>query len=34
VGFHPNDNDTSQLVAEWRQRLFGAEGRPNELLAS
>jgi predicted metal-dependent hydrolase len=33
VGFHPNDNDTSQLVAEWRERLFGAEGRLNELLA-
>jgi predicted metal-dependent hydrolase len=32
-GFHPNDNDTSQLVTEWRQRLFGDDGRLRELLA-
>jgi predicted metal-dependent hydrolase len=32
-GFHPNDNDTTQLVTEWRQRLFGTEGELRELLA-
>lgn len=25
-GFHPDDHDTSALVAEWRERLFGADG--------
>ncbi len=25
-GFHPDDRDTAGLVAEWRDRLFGAEG--------
>lgn len=25
-GFHPDDHDNSQLVAEWRERLFGADG--------
>jgi uncharacterized protein len=34
VGFHPNDRDTTQLVAEWRSRLFGSEGELRELLAS
>ena len=33
-GFHPNDRDTSQLIAEWRARLFGSEGKLTELLAS
>jgi len=33
-GFHPNDNDTSQLVSEWRQRLFGNEGELNEVLVA
>lgn len=28
-----NDNDTSPPVTEWPQRLFGVEGRLNELLA-
>jgi predicted metal-dependent hydrolase len=32
-GFHPNDRDTTQLVAEWRSRLFGSEGDLRELLA-
>lgn len=26
-GFHPNDRDTSELIADWRDRLFGSEGR-------
>ena len=33
-GFHPNDRDTRQLIAEWRQALFGRDGNLNELLAS
>ena len=24
--FHPDDRDTTALEAEWRERLFGAEG--------
>ena len=31
-GFHPNDRDTSQLIEEWREKLFGREGRLTELL--
>ena len=30
--FHPDDRDTTELVAEWRARLFGDEGSLNELL--
>ena len=33
-GFHPNDRDTRQLIAEWRERLFGPEGKLTDLLAS
>src|ERR1700712_3034569 len=33
-GFHPNDRDTTELVAEWREALFGNDGELNELLAS
>ena len=33
-GFHPNDRDTTQLIAEWRQALFGREGQLNALVAS
>jgi predicted metal-dependent hydrolase len=33
-GFHPNDRDTTQLVSDWRQRLFGDGGELTELLAS
>jgi hypothetical protein len=25
-GFHPDDNDNSELVARWRAELFGSEG--------
>jgi predicted metal-dependent hydrolase len=32
-GFHPNDRDTKQLIADWRQALFGREGQLNEILA-
>ena len=32
--FHPNDRDTSVLIAEWRQALFGSDGDLNELIAS
>lgn len=32
-GFHPNDRDTTALIAEWRENLFGSEGELNELLA-
>ena len=31
-GFHPNDRDTKQLIAEWRQALFGREGELNKVL--
>jgi len=33
-GFHPNDRDTRQLIAEWREALFGREGELTEQLAS
>jgi hypothetical protein len=33
-GFHPNDRDTTELIARWRARLFGADGELKELLAS
>ncbi|MFO0547197.1 MAG: metal-dependent hydrolase [Polyangiaceae bacterium] len=32
-GFHPNDRDTSELVASWRERLFGEVGSMREHLA-
>src|SRR4051812_23143671 len=33
-GFHPTDRDTADLIAEWRQRLFGAEGELTEVLVA
>jgi uncharacterized protein len=33
-GFHPNDRDTEQLIADWRQALFGQDGQLTEVLAS
>lgn len=33
-GFHPNDRDTTELISQWRERLFGTEGQLTELLAS
>jgi predicted metal-dependent hydrolase len=32
--FHPDDRDTSALVAEWRERLFGEQGTLNAKLTS
>ena len=32
--FHPNDRDTTALIAEWRSKLFGEKGQLTELLAS
>jgi uncharacterized protein len=32
-GFQPNDRDTTQLIADWRQALFGRNGELNEVLA-
>ena len=32
-GFHPNERDTKQLIADWRQTLFGTDGRLARLLA-
>jgi predicted metal-dependent hydrolase len=32
-GFHPNDRDTTALIAEWRERLFGDHGTLNDKLA-
>src|SRR3954467_4175617 len=26
-GFHPNDRDTTKLIAEWRAQLFGSDGQ-------
>jgi|FLYM01.1.fsa_nt_gi uncharacterized protein len=31
-GFHPDDRDTEELVARWREALFGDDGELNELL--
>lgn len=31
-GFHPDDRDTNDLVAHWREELFGAEGSLNDKL--
>lgn len=31
-GFHPDDRDSSELVARWREELFGAEGSLTDLL--
>jgi predicted metal-dependent hydrolase len=33
-GFHPDDRDTTELISEWRAKLFGAEGKLTDLLAS
>lgn len=33
-GFHPNDRDTAAMVAQWRERLFGPEGKLTDLVAS
>ena len=33
-GFHPNDRDTTELIATWRAKLFGTDGELVELLAS
>ena len=30
--FHPDDRDTSALVAEWREKLFGEQGTLNDKL--
>ncbi len=32
-GFHPDDRDTTALLEEWRERLFGSDGRLNERLS-
>jgi predicted metal-dependent hydrolase len=32
-GFHPNDRDTTGLIAEWRERLFGSNGVLTDLVA-
>jgi uncharacterized protein len=32
--FHPNDRDTTELIAEWRTKLFGSDGELTRLLAS
>ena len=31
--FHPDDHDTDELLAAWRDELFGDEGRLNHMLA-
>jgi len=32
-GFHSNDRDTTRLIADWKQALFGGDGRLTGLLA-
>ncbi len=32
--FHPDDRDTTELVANWREELFGEHGRLNDKLAA
>jgi uncharacterized protein len=32
-GFHPDDRDTSELVARWRDELFGPDGRLRDKVA-
>jgi len=32
--FHPNDRDTTELIAHWRAELFGSDGRLADLRAS
>jgi predicted metal-dependent hydrolase len=32
--FHPDDRDTTELVAKWRNELFGAQGTLNDKLAT
>lgn len=31
--FHPDDHDTDELLAEWREELFGDQGRLNHMVA-
>jgi hypothetical protein len=33
-GFHPKDRDTEQLIADWREALFGRDGQLTEVVAS
>jgi hypothetical protein len=33
-GFHPNDRDTAELVATWREKFFGHRGELVEVLAA
>jgi predicted metal-dependent hydrolase len=33
-GFHPNDRDTKQLIADWREALFGRDGELTDVRAS
>ena len=32
-GFHPNDRDTTELIGQWRTKLFGSDGALTDLLA-
>jgi hypothetical protein len=32
--FHPDDRDTSALVVQWREELFGAHGTLNDKLTA
>ncbi|MCU1451408.1 MAG: metal-dependent hydrolase [Acidimicrobiales bacterium] len=32
-GFHPNDRDTTDLIAVWRAKLFGSDGKLTDLRA-
>jgi len=33
-GFHPYDRDTRDMIADWRQALFGREGQLNDVLVA
>lgn len=33
-GFHPNDRDTTEMIAHWREQFFGSDGELIEVLAA
>jgi len=33
-GFHPDDRDTTELIATWRENFFGSEGQLTDVLAA
>jgi predicted metal-dependent hydrolase len=33
-GFHPNDRDTTEMIATWREKLFGSRGELRDVLVA